>query len=40
MRRRCQYTASGTYTHGKVDNLLNTNISKSGSNDIRRETED
>jgi len=40
MKRRCEYTASGTYTSGEADDLLNADISKGGSDDIRWETKD
>jgi hypothetical protein len=40
MKKRCECTANGTYTSGDADDLFNADISKSGSDDIRWETED
>jgi hypothetical protein len=37
---RMQLRCDGTYTSGETDNLLDADVSKSGSDNIRRETED
>jgi hypothetical protein len=40
MKRGCNCAANGTYTSGDIDDLLDADVSKGGSDDIRWETED